>query len=141
LAIVFEFNVMLARKSEIDSRYPGGLTQFSVDWLEKPPERWCEDEHLLAFSSMGSYFKAVYKSLLECGVDVLGANQSTPPDEVVSRWNWLAFDTEKCQRELPGSGVMFFEIPRYWLKGEQPGEKAHFSRRPKRSASDASGTD
>jgi hypothetical protein len=90
---------------------------------------------------MGSCFEAVYKNLLGCGVDVLATGESTPPDEVVSRWNWLAYDTEKCQRDLPGSGVTFFETPRYWLKGEQPGEKAHFSKRPKKSASDASGTD
>jgi hypothetical protein len=31
IAIVFEFNVMLAPKSEIDSKYPGGVAEFRVD--------------------------------------------------------------------------------------------------------------
>ena len=126
MAIIFEFNVMLARKSEIDSMYPGGLNQFRLDWLENPPERWCEDQHLLAFNSMGSDFKPVYESLLKYGIDVLAASQSTPPDEIVSRWKWLAFDTEKREMALPSGGSLSFEVPRYWLKGETPGETAYF---------------
>jgi hypothetical protein len=135
LAIIFEFNVMLARKFEIDSKYPGGLAQFSADWLEKPPERWCVDEQLLAFSSMGSYFEPVYESLLACGVDVLRASEATSPDEILSRWNWLAFDTEKRTHEIPGHGVFIREVPRFWLRGEEPGETAQFLQRRTKSHS------
>jgi len=100
LAIEFVFNVILARKSEIDANYPGGF-----------------------------------------GVDVVTSNETKPPGEVVSRWNWLAFDTRQCRRELPGGSVVVFDIPRYWLKGEQPGETVNsFGRRPRTSTSAASGT-
>src|SRR5208337_2052134 len=47
MAIIFEFNVIVARKAEIDAKYPGGLAHFRVKWLARPPDRWCEDEHLL----------------------------------------------------------------------------------------------
>ena len=141
MAIEFVFNVIVARKSEIDANYPGGFVQFGVDWLVKPPERWCEDQHLIAFSSMGNYFQAVYSSLVACGVDVLTSNESKPPGEVVSRWNWLAVDTRECRRDLPDGSVIVFDIPRYWLKGEQPGETVNtFSRHPRRSTSAAAGT-
>jgi hypothetical protein len=130
MAIIFQFNVMLARKAEIDHKYPGGLPQFRCDWLVRPVERWCEDEHLLAFTSMGPYFQEVAARLISFGIDVLQTNETIPPAEIVSRCDWLDWDVHhRTERKLPGGSSFAQEVIQYWLKGTEPGEVAHFERR------------
>ena len=130
MAIVFLFNVMVARKVEIDSKYPGGMPQFRSDWLARPPERWCEDEHLLAFSSMGFYFKNVADRLRSLGIDVLITDESVPPSENVKRCSWIEWDIhEKHEHKSPDGFVQVHEVPRHWLRGSPPGELAVFGRK------------
>jgi len=129
MAIILVFNVMLARKAEIDAKYPGGLAQFRNDWLVKPPERWCEDEHLLGFSSMGNYFEQVLTRLLDCGTDVCVTNETVLPEQIISKWDWIECDvgTRDRRADPPGAGAGY--MVRYWLKGTEPGETAVFGRR------------
>jgi hypothetical protein len=56
MAIIFLFNVMVVRKGEVETMYPGGLAQFRSDWVVRPGH-WRDDEHLLAYSSKGFEFK------------------------------------------------------------------------------------
>ena len=127
MAIALEFNVMLARKAEIESKYPGGLGQFRVDWLVKPPERWCEDDHLLGFCSMGGYYHNVRASLRSCGVDVLDTCETDAPAEIKSRCDWLDCDPAPLV-EVPLGASGSYGI-RYWAKGSEPGETARFARK------------
>jgi hypothetical protein len=94
MAIVLQFNVILARKAEIEVKYPEGLTQFRNDWLLKPPDRWCEDEHLLAFSSRGTYCQRVLRKLLDCGIDVCSTSEAVPPEQLISKWDWIECDVQ-----------------------------------------------
>jgi hypothetical protein len=129
MAIVFIFNVLVARKAEIDSDYPGGLVQFRSDWLVRPIERWCEDEHLIAFSSMGSHFESVASRLKSCGIDILQTDESVLPAIVAACCPWLDWDIhDKIERKVGDDEVWIQEIPRFWLKGHEPGEVAVFGR-------------
>lgn len=79
-----------------------------------------EDEHLLAFSSMGLYFEEAASKLRSLGVDVLQADESVRPAEIAARCRWLDWDIHD-------------RMIRYWLKGSEPGEVAVFSRKPWKS--------
>lgn len=127
MAVMLEFNVILVRKSELDAKYPGGLGQFRIDWLVKPPERWCEDEHLLGFSSMGGYYSNVRSRLLSCGADVLDCSEADTPAQMKSRCNWLDCDSAPI-RTAPIGATGSWGI-RYWLRGSEPGEIARFERK------------
>jgi hypothetical protein len=125
MAIILQFNVMLARKEEIGRIYLGGLAQFRQDWLNKRSENWCEDEHLLAFSSMGWSLKEVAGKLQSLGVDLLQTDQTVKPAEVMSRCGWLDWDVyERIDRKLPEGTIFEQEVVRYWLRGSAPGEVA-----------------
>ena len=128
MAVMLEFNVILVRKAEIDTKYPGGLSQFRIDWLVKPPERWCEDEHLIGFSSMGGYYDKVRTSLKSCGAEVLDCSQADSPERMKSQCDWLDCDFEPLV-EVPLGASGSYGI-RYWLKGFEPGETVGFSRKP-----------
>jgi hypothetical protein len=128
MAIIFQFNVIVARKAAIDAKYPGGLAQFRVQWLAKPPERWCEDEHLLAFTSMGAYYGRVRDDLRAAGIDVLETNETVPPGQIISRCGWLDWNIHhKLERAHPG-GSTVLDVVQYWLRGSEPGEVAQFRR-------------
>jgi hypothetical protein len=77
MAIVFAFNVLIVRKSEIDPQFPGGLAQFRLDWITRP-RRWREDEYLLVQSSMGFDFRDVAERSKALGVEVLVTDESVP---------------------------------------------------------------
>ncbi|MBZ5684711.1 MAG: hypothetical protein LAP86_06730 [Acidobacteriia bacterium] len=130
MAIVFAYNVMVARKSEIGAKYPGGLAQFRSDWVTRPG-RWREDEHLLVQSSMGgSDFRDVTERLNALGVDVLLTDQSVPPDENVKRCEWLDWDVYKrWEFKLPNGFVQTHKVARHWLRGTEPGDTAEFTSR------------
>jgi hypothetical protein len=131
MAIVFAFNVMIVRKSEIDAQYPGGLAQFRLDWIERP-RRWREDEYLLVLSSMwgGSEFRDLAERLKALGVDVLFTDESVPPGENVKRCSWLDWDVyERREIRLPSGDVMVHEVVRHWLRGTDPGETTDFTPR------------
>ena len=126
MAIIFLFNVMVVRKNEIDTKYPGGLTQFRSDWMKRP-RRWREDEHLLACSSMGFDFKDAGERLRALGVELLVTDESVPPEENVKLCSWLAWDIyERIEIKSPGGFVQIHEVPRHWLKGTEPGETSDF---------------
>jgi hypothetical protein len=128
MAIIFQFNVIVARKAEIDAKYSGGLAHFRVQWLAKPPERWCEDEHLLAFSSMGAHYGQVRDALRAAGIDVVETSEAAPPDQVISRCGWLDWNIHhKLERPYPG-GLTVLDVAQYWLRGGEPGEVAPFKR-------------
>jgi hypothetical protein len=127
MAIIFAFNVMIVRKSEIDAQYPGGLAQFRLDWITRP-KRWREDEYLLVQSSMGSGFRDVAERLKALGVDVLVTNESVPPGENVKRCSWLDWDVyERREIRSPSGFVQVHEVTRHWLRGTDPGETPDFS--------------
>jgi hypothetical protein len=127
MAIGFDFNVIVARKAEMESKYPGGLSQFRIDWLAKPPERWCEDEYLLTFSSMGAYYDKVRDQLRSHGIDVLETSEARTPEEIKLRCDWLDGDSEALG-PVPVGATGSYGI-RYWLKGTEPGETAQFSKK------------
>ena len=127
MAVILLFNVILVRKAEINAKYPGGLGRFRIDWLVKPPERWCEDEHLLAFSSMGNYYDKVRASLKSCGADVLDCSMADPPERMRSLCAWLESDAVPFL-EPRKDGSSGYEV-RCWLKGCEPGETAKFSKK------------
>jgi len=132
MAIIFLFNVMVIRKSEINSKYPGGLAHFLDDWLaKKHMDPWCEDEHLIAFSSMVGIWGGVEAELRSLGIDVLCASQNTSPHEICSCCDWLDWDIyERIDRELQDGTIFSQEVERYWLKGTEPGEVVRdYSRR------------
>jgi hypothetical protein len=122
------FNVIIARKTEIEAKYPGGLSQFRIDRLTKPPERWCEDQCLLSFSSMGAYYGKVRDTLLASGIDVLETSESNTPETIKGRCNWLDCDSEPLG-SIPDGATASYGI-RYWLKGTEPTETVRFSRKP-----------
>jgi hypothetical protein len=127
MAIIFAFNVMIVRKSEIDARYPGGLAQFRLDWITRPG-RWREDDYLLVQSLMGSGFRDAAERLKALGVDVLVTNESVPPDENVKRCSWLDWDVyERREIRSPSGFVQVHEVTRHWLRGTDPGETTDFS--------------
>jgi hypothetical protein len=130
MAIVFAFNVMIVRKSEIDAQYPGGLAQFRLDWIARS-RRWREDEYLLVLSSMGTEdFRDLAERFKALGVDVFFTNESVPPSENVKRCTWLDWDVyERREIRLPSGEVMVLEIPRHWLRGTDPGETTDFTPR------------
>lgn len=129
MAIIFEFNVIVVRKMEIDAKYPGGLAHFRSQRLALPPDRWCEDEHLLAFSSMGSYLREVGDSLRAAGVDVLETNETEPPERIMLRCGWLERNVKSTVKRPMPKGSMTLSIVQYWLRGTEPGEVAQFARR------------
>ncbi len=126
MAIILEFNVILSRKAEIDAKYPGGLAQFRIDWLAKPPERWCEDEHLLGFSSMAGYYEKVGKRLLANGIEVCETSEAEDPEHIASRCGWLECDAQSRDNRLIPKGAGAGYLVRYWLKGSEPGNVAPF---------------
>jgi hypothetical protein len=129
MAVIFLFNVIVVRKSEVDAKYPRGLSQFRLDWMPKP-RRWREDHHLLAHSSMGGKEEVVDR-LRALGVDVLTTNESVPPAENVKRCSWLDWDIcERIEKKLPDGSIHFHDVPRHWLRGTEPGETMDF--RPQR---------
>jgi hypothetical protein len=126
MAIIFWFNVVVARKSEIEAKYPGGLAQFRSEWMPKP-RLWREDNHLLARSAMGAELKDVAERLKSLGVDVLTTNESVPPAENVKRCGWLDWDVyERREIKSPNGFVQVHEVTRHWLKGTEPGETFDF---------------
>ena len=126
MAIIFLFNVMVARKSEVDAKYPGGMTQFRSEWMVKPG-RWREDGHLLVCSSMGGGFRDVAERLKALGVDVLITNESVPPAENVGRCGWLDWDVYERREIKSGDGfVQVHEVTRHWLRGTEPGKTMDF---------------
>lgn len=129
MAIIFYFNFIVARKAEIDAKYPGGLAHFRVQWLAKPPERWCEDEHLLAFSSMGTSYSQVRDDLRAAGIDVLEADETVPPGQIISRCGWLDWNIHHKQERAIAGGVTVLNVVQYWLRGSESGEVAQFKRR------------
>jgi hypothetical protein len=129
MAIVLQFNVIIARKAEIGAKYPGGMAQFRIDWLIKPPERWCEDEYLLAFSSMGNYFRDVYESLRSFDIDVFATSEVQPPEENASRCGWLDWNVYRTEERGLPPRVMKIDVVQYWLRGHEPGDVVPFARR------------
>lgn len=130
MAIIFQFNVIVARKAEIDAKYPGGLAQFRLRWLAKSPERWCEDEHLLAFTSMGAHYGGVRDDLRAEGIDVLETNETVPPAQIISRCGWLDWNIHhKLERAFPGGVRVSLDVVQYWMRGSEPGEVAQLKRR------------
>ena len=113
MAIVLEFNVILARKTEIEAKYPGGMSQFSLDWLTKPPERYCEDEHLVGFSSMGSYYNKVILCVQTHGIEVFQTSETEKPEDMKRRCEWIDNDYHP-------------PMIRCWLKGTEAGNVARF---------------
>jgi hypothetical protein len=133
MAIILAFNVLVARKTEIDEKYPGGGSQFRSDWLKK--KWWCEDEHLIAFSAMGPYLNEVAEQLKSLRVDILQTNESVPPAEIVARCGWLDWDVHgrRERRDAKGEVCFIQEIPKHWLKGSAPGDVAPWSFQKKAS--------
>ncbi len=129
MAIIFEFNVIVARKAEIDAKYPGGLAHFRVKWLARPPDRWCEDEHLLAFSSMGGYYSQVHDDLRAAGIDVLEADELVRPEQITARCGWLDWSIHSREERVTPTGVTLLNVVQYWLRGTEAGEVAQFKRR------------
>ena len=113
MAIALEFNVILARKTEIEAKYPGGLSQFSLDWLIKPPERYCEDDHLIGFSSMASYYDKVLHSMQTHGIEVFVTSESEELEDMKRRCEWINNDYHP-------------PMIRCWLKGTEAGKVARF---------------
>jgi hypothetical protein len=131
MAIIFLFNMIVVRKSEVLAKYPGGLAQFRLDWMPKP-RRWREDHHLLAYSSMGGVKEEVVDRLRALGVDVLTTTELVPPAENVKRCPWLDWDIcERIERMLPDGSIQFHDVPRHWLRGTEPGETLDFRPQPK----------
>jgi hypothetical protein len=129
MAIVFAFNVMIIRKSEIDAQYPGGLAQFRLDWITRPGQ-WRQDEYLLVQSSMGLLSRDVAERLKALGVDVFLTDESVPPSENVKRCSWLDWDVyERREIRSPSGFVHVHEVARHWLRGTDPGETTDFARR------------
>lgn len=129
MAIVFAYNVMVVRKSEIDAQYPGGLAQFRLDWMKRRG-LWREDEYLLVRSSMGSDFRDVAERLKALGVDVLVTDESVPPGENVKRCSWIDWDVyERREIRSPSGFVQVHEVARHWLRGTDPGETTDFTPR------------
>jgi len=112
MGIQLQFNVLLIRKAEIDQRYPGGLKQFRVERTNFDTEPYCEDEHLVACSSMGGYYWKLAKHVMTFGISVCEASEHSGP---CGNCDWL--ETEGP----PGWKVS-------WLKGMPQGEVVSFNR-------------
>ena len=91
------------------------------------PKRWREDEYVLFQSSMGgSFFKDVTERLRSLGVDVLLTDESVPPAKIVERCDWLEWDIYERRDKSPNGFVQTYEVPRFWLRGTEPGDTADF---------------
>ncbi len=127
MAIVLVFNVMIANKAGIETRYPGGFGQFRIDWLDRVP--WCDDGQLVAVSSMGGYPAGMCESLKAHEVDFLMSDETQPCEEILSRCTWLDGGLhEVIHRELPGGKSFAQEIFKYWARGSEPGQVAEYTR-------------
>lgn len=108
MAIEVVFYVLVARKSEIDGKYPGGIEQFRFDWGSTS----LEDEHLLAYSDMGSDPRDdVATALREYDIDVFRTDSL---EWIREHIDWL-----ECQK----IGSCCF----IWLRGSEPGDLEFFS--------------
>jgi hypothetical protein len=122
MAIIPEFNVLIVRKAEIEQRYIGGLSQFRHEWLLSR-KQWCEDDHLIAFSSMANGCADIAASLRASGIDVLETNETVRPQEMVSRCSWLKGGIhETIEHPLPNGTTLSHEVFKYWLRGHEPGD-------------------
>jgi hypothetical protein len=122
MAIIPEFNVLIARKAEIEKRYMGGLSRFRHDFLSSH-KRWCEDDHLIAFSSMGNDCADIAASLRAAEIDVFEGNETIRPHEMALRCSWLEGSIhEMIEHPLPSGTSLSHEVSKYWLRGHEPGD-------------------
>ncbi len=128
MAIIPEFNVLIVRKEEIEQRYVGGLSRFRHEWLLSR-KRWCEDDHLIAVSSMGKDFADIAATLRAAEIDVLETNETVRPQEMASRCSWLEGGIhEVIEHALPNGTLLSHDVFKYWLRGSEPGDVIRFAR-------------
>lgn len=114
MAIQLLFNFIVARQFEIDAKYPGGWAKFKSDWVTNPERKpGLADEHLVAYSSMGSDDSDVFAELARFQISVAAGSAGAGSDPAV---DWLE------------TGVLN-EGSIGWLKGTEPGEVAWFNSR------------
>lgn len=121
MALVIRFNTIVVRKSSIEAKYPGGLDTYRGLYLPTNANFYYEDQHLIAHTSMGSFYE-VYDRLTENGLaasqggaslDSCGANQM---DGLDSSCRWL---------ETQSVGG----LPVCWLRDSLPGFVTDFKSR------------
>jgi len=97
MAIAVSFGFLIIRKSSIDNKYPGGITQFRQDWLPRRRNRPLtgEDEDLFGFYSMGGGMRPLIDSLEEAGFSTIETQPSpdlafgTITDSFLASCDWL----------------------------------------------------
>jgi hypothetical protein len=110
MAIATRYNTFVVKKSSIEAKYRGGLARFRHRWMVRPPQPCCEDDYLIAFSSMGWYFDVVIDDLDAYGfipdVDYALPSVGGTPEKV----DWLEWEY---------SGISSAIV---WFKGTFAGE-------------------
>jgi hypothetical protein len=78
MSVVLNFNYIVLRKSEIETRYPGGLQSFRTEWIpESLGNEVKEDQHLISLITMGGGLDSLGEKLWETGLLVEGKLSST----------------------------------------------------------------
>ena len=90
MSIKLRFNVVIVRKLSIESSYPGGLEGLRTEW--KP---YSEDEHLIAFSSMGQQSTDLVQKLLACGLEQSDIAFGDEQEGIYAGCDWLEVRREK----------------------------------------------